>query len=188
MIKMKSFTKSIVALAAVLFLFSCTNDPSEVKKYSVRDDLPLEVQENLELTYSDSSFSRLKLKAPLAEHYPQLEEPMREFPQGINVKFFDSFGKEDSRMRSDYAIEYVDKNLWHATGDVVVVNKKGEQLNTEELYWDQKDEKIYSDVFVKITTDKEIIMGEGFEADQNFDNYTINKVTGQIAIDDEEDA
>ena len=69
----------------------------------------------------------------------------------------------------------------------MVVNKKGEQLNTEELYWDEKKETIYSEVFVKITTDEEIIMGEGFEADQNFTNYTLSKVTGQITIEDDED-
>lgn len=185
---MKHIKKSIAALAAVLFLFSCTNDPKEVKKVTARDDLPLEIQENLELEYSDSSYIRLRLNAPLAEHFPQLEEPIRKFPKGIDVKFFDRFGNENSRMRADHAVEYVNDDLWHATGNVVVVNKKGEQLNTEELYWDQNNEKIYSEVFVKMTTDKEVIMGEGFEADQNFDNYVINKVTGQIAIEDEEDA
>ena len=30
-------------------------------------------------------------------------------------------------------------------------------------------------------------MGEGFEADQNFTNYTLSKVTGQITIEDDED-
>lgn len=180
--------KSTVAAAAVLFLFSCSNDVNEVKKLAKSEDLPLEVQENLDLTYSDSSYVRLQLQAPLAEHYPQLEEPVRKFTKGINVKFFDSFGKEDARLRADYATQNINTDLWHATGDVVVVNKKDEQLNTEELYWDQRTEKIYSDEFVKITTDKRVIMGEGFEADQNFDNYVINKVTGEIAIEDEKNA
>ncbi len=171
----------------MLFLYACENDINEVKDLTQDEKIPLEVQENLELVYSDSSFMKMELKAPLAENYPQLEEPEMVFSEGIKVRFFDSYGQEDSRLRANHAIYYSGKRFWHAQGDVVVVNKKGEQLNTEELFWDEKKEVIYSEVFVKITTQDEIIMGEGFEADQNFTNYTISKVTGQITIEDDED-
>lgn len=185
MIKNSILTKGIAASVAVLFLFSCSNDIKQVQEITREDNLPMDVQEDLALQYSDSSFVRLQLEAPLAESYTQLAEPERKFPKGIEVFFFDSYGVQETRLRANQATNYINKRMWHATGDVVVVNRKGEQLNTEELYWDEKKEKIYSDVFVKITTGKEIIMGEGFEADQNFDNYVISKVTGQIAIEDE---
>lgn len=185
MIAKNIILKSITASAVVLFSFSCTNDVNEVKQITSSEELPLEVQEDLTLSYSDSTFVRLELKAALAENYPQIEDPQRRFPKGIDVKFFDSFGRETTRLKANKATQYVNSNLWHARGDVVVVNKKGEQLNTEELYWDQGKERIYSEVQVKITTDKEVIWGEGFEADQSFNNYTINKITGQIAIEDE---
>ncbi len=185
MIKTNILTKGIAASVAVLFLFSCSNDIKQVQEITKEDNLPMDVQENLVLQYSDSSFVRLQLEAPLAESYTQLEDPQRKFPKGIEVFFFDSQGVQETRLKANQATNFINRRLWHATGDVVVVNKKGEQLNTEELYWDEKREKIYSEVFVKITTGKEIIMGEGFEADQSFDNYTISKVTGQIAIEDE---
>jgi LPS export ABC transporter protein LptC len=148
----------------------------------------MEVTRDLDLSYSDSGYVRLNLQAPLAEYYPNLEEPERRFPQGIDVKFFDSFGREESRMQADYAVQYLNKELWQANGNVVVVNRKGEQLNTEELFWDQKTEEIYSEDFVRLSTGQEVIMGEGFTADQTFDNYEINKVTGTILIEDDEDA
>jgi len=188
MISKPNIIKSIVSLGAMLFLLACENDLNEVKSITREEVIPLEVQEDLLLTYSDSSNIKMELKAPLAENYPQLEEPKLEFPESINVRFFDNYGVEDSRLRADHAVQYVNKRLWEATGDVVVLNRQGEQLNTEKLYWNEKEEKIYSDVFVKITTEEEIIMGEGFEADQNFTNYTISKVTGQILVKDEEDA
>lgn len=185
--KHSPIVKSIAAGAAMLFLWACENNVNEVKSLTFTEKIPLEIQENLVLTYSDSSYTKMELKAPRAENYPQLEKPEMIFPEGVKVKFFDARGREDSRLKANYAIHYSTERLWHATGDVVVVNKKGEQLNTEELFWDEKRETIYSDVFVKITTPDEIIMGEGFEADQNFTNYTITKVTGQITIDDDED-
>lgn len=61
---------------------------------------------------------------------------------------------------------------------VVVVNKEGNILKTSKLYWNNRLQKVSTDVFVKITTPKEDVEGIGFESDQNLKNYTIYKVTG----------
>lgn len=61
---------------------------------------------------------------------------------------------------------------------VVVVNKEGSVLKTSKLYWNNKTQKVSTDVFVKIITQKEDIEGIGFESDQNLKNYTVYKVTG----------
>ena len=39
---------------------------------------------------------------------------------------------------------------------------------------------------MKITTPNEIIMGEGFQADQNFETYEINHVSGIINIEEDD--
>ncbi|MBN8571587.1 MAG: LPS export ABC transporter periplasmic protein LptC [Ignavibacteria bacterium] len=46
------------------------------------------------------------------------------------------------------------------------------------MLWKNKTQKVYSDVFVRITTPKEIIEGVGFESDQNLTNYKIYQVSG----------
>lgn len=186
MTPLKIFIRSTVAAVTVLFSFSCENDVNEVKELTKSNEFPMEVQENLVLTYSDSSYTRMELKADLAENYPQLEEPKLVFSKGIEVRFFDAYGQEDSRLRADHAIQYPEKRMWVATGDVVVLNKKGERLNTEKLYWDEKEEKIWSDVQSKITTGKEQIWGEYFEADQNFTEYKIENITGEVTLDEDE--
>jgi LPS export ABC transporter protein LptC len=85
-------------------------------------------------------------------------------------------------LSAKYAIHYDAEHRWEAQNDVVVVNEKGEQLNTEKLIWDEQKEKLYSDQFVKITTPDEIIMGKGFEANQDFSRYKIFNVTGRITV------
>ena len=70
--------------------------------------------------------------------------------------------------------------------NVEVVNVNGEKLNTEHLIWDEQKKKITSDAFVKITTAKEIIMGKGLEANQDFTQYEIKEVTGTIRIEDKD--
>lgn len=181
-----SFLQSTTTAVLVLFfLVACENRVAEVRQFSTEERIPIEVQENLELVYTDSTYLRMSLEAPLAESYPQMDSPQREFRRGIKVRFFNNFGEEDSRLRADYALQLVNKDLWEARGDVVVVNTKGEQLNTEKLFWDSSKEIIYSDVFVKITTPTEIITGVGFEADQNFSSYEISQVSGIINIEDD---
>jgi LPS export ABC transporter protein LptC len=69
--------------------------------------------------------------------------------------------------------------------NVEVVNAKGDKLNTEHLIWDEQKKKITSDAFVKITTAKEIIMGKGLEANQDFTQYEIKNIQGIINIGDE---
>jgi hypothetical protein len=39
---------------------------------------------------------------------------------------------------------------------------------------------------VKITTGKQVIMGNGMESNQDFTKYEIKKVTGQIQLKDDE--
>ena len=62
---------------------------------------------------------------------------------------------------------------------------KEEILNTEHLIWLQKEEKIYTEEFVKITTPDEIIYGDGLEANQQFTKYRIKNIKGTIAVDED---
>jgi LPS export ABC transporter protein LptC len=181
--------KIAVALYAVaIFLFNaCTNNPDDIKKVATEQELkPLNVQYDIEYDYSDSATTRLFLKAPEVKDFSHADEnPYYEFAKGIDVTFFDKFGNEESHLRANYAKQLIAEDKWEARGDVVVKNKKGEQLNTEHLIWDVKEELISSDVFVKITTGDEVIMGEGFEADQNFTSYKLKgKVQGELKLEE----
>lgn len=171
---------------AVLF-GSCKNDPNAVRALNEADESPLEYQENILMIYTDSAQKKFELRAPKAANFPERDEqePYLEFDEGIDVLFFDIHGEIESSMRGNYAIRYPQRNIWEARGDVEVVGKTGEKLNTEHLIWDEIEEIIYSDEFVTINTGKEIFMGEGFVSDQNFTQYTIKKIVGEITLEEE---
>ncbi|HIN39145.1 MAG TPA: LPS export ABC transporter periplasmic protein LptC, partial [Flavobacteriales bacterium] len=84
---------------------------------------------------------------------------------------------------ANYAISYEKKGTMEAKGNVVLINEIGEKLNTEYLIWNQKEAKIFSDKFVKITTKDEIIMGEGFESNESFTNFKIHHIKGTILVE-----
>jgi LPS export ABC transporter protein LptC len=178
--------QSIPTWLGMLFLcWGCANDVQEVRKVTENKRIPLEVQENLEVRYTDSTELRMEMEAPLAESYPHLKEPQREFPRGLKVRFFNKNGELSSRLRADYALQLLEEGRWEARGNVVVINREGEKLQTEKLFWDSRRERIYTEAFVRMTTEDEVILGHGFEADQNFEQYEVKAVTGTLMIEED---
>ena len=143
--------------------------------------------EDFQMIYSDSSVVRFKLITPKMIRYDQEEEePMTEFPEGVEIEKFDKDMQVVSRITSNYA-QYFDKQKkWIAKNNVIVVNQDGDSLKTEELIWEEGKEKIYSDQFVKIIRKDQIINGIGFESDQNMSNWEIKEVKGTLYMDVEE--
>ena len=52
---------------------------------------------------------------------------------------------------------------------------EGNRLETEELHWDRKQDRVYSDVFVRLTRAKDVLTGVGFRSDPNLRSYEILK-------------
>ena len=181
------FFKVIPMLFAFGILFSCENDEKEIDSLANKEKSPVSKGKNVEFIYSEKSDVKVKISAPLMEEYGE-EDKYVEMTEGIKVLFYDSLLNVASTLTSNYAIHRVSKNIMEAKDDVVVVNDKGEILNTEHLIWLEDSSKIYSDEFVKITTADEIIMGEGMEANQDFTKWKIHKIKGTINIKEESDS
>ncbi len=118
-------------------------------------------------------------------NYYMTENPYREMPKGLKAIFYDEALNVKSKITADYGIRYEKEQKMEARKNVVVVNEKGEQLNTEHLVWDERREKLLSDEFVKITRKDEIIYGTGFEANQDFTKYKIFNIKGTISVNKE---
>jgi len=167
-------------------LFSCENDINTVNSLTTKDQSAFEISKNVELYYSENSKVQVLVKAPLLERYLG-ERPYLEMTQGIEVYFYDSLMTISSQLKANYAISYENDKITEAKNNVVVINEKGEQLNTEHLIWDERKAIIYSNVFVKITTAEEVLFGEGFESDERFEKWQIKKPTGSFIIKEDDD-
>lgn len=170
-----------------IICIGCENDIKEVEQLTKVENVPLKKGKNVELIYSEDAAVKIKVSAPKMEEYAN-EEPYLEMSEGIKVVFYDSLKQVNTTLTANYAIHRIAKNIMEAKNDVVVVNEKGEQLNTEHLVWSQDSAKIYSDEFVKITTTDEILMGEGFEANEDFTKWKIHKIKGTINLKEQEDS
>ena len=172
------FTVSLILLVA----FSCNEEVEKVRVVTEKSNLPIETGHTIQINYTDSGFPRARLFAPLMERYANDEKNYTEMKKGITAYFFNKNRKVDSYLKAKYAIRYDREKRMTAKNDVVLVNNKFDTLNTEELNWDEVTQRIYSDKAVRITTPDEIIIGEGFESNTEFDKYKIFKIKGTISL------
>lgn len=174
---------TILLFVTTLFLAACENNVKKVKQLTQKTKEPIQRVINAEIIYSDSAQVKMKINGPIMEHYAG-DNAYIEFKKGAIAVFYDKNLKEETRMSAKYVIKKQKENIIDAKNNVVVINEKGEQLNTEHIIWDQPHDKITSDAFVKIRTKDQIIFGEGLESNQSFTKYHIIKPKGIININD----
>jgi len=182
-----------IALPFILGLavfFSCENDIKKVKELTNAKELPVIHATGIETIYSDSAIVRLKITAPELKEFAEAEErdPYIEFPQGLKAVFYNKSGRIESSLEAEYAVYTKKTKQFEASTNVVVKNfSEQQELYTEQLFWDQQSEKIWSDKFVKIITENGPTYGEeGFESDHNFTKFRIKKSRGQMTVEDEQ--
>lgn len=176
-----------ILLGLATMFFSCENDIEVVKRITNPNVLPELTGSDVEIWYSDSAKLKVKIETQQLDRYLKEEKKSYiEFPKGIKVYFYDDSMRVNATMSSKYAIYKENERLWEARNNVVVVNTKGERLNTEQLFWDEAKEKIYSNTYSKITSLEGENIGErGFEARQDFTEWRLNGYRGKSKFRDE---
>ncbi|NUM49954.1 MAG: LPS export ABC transporter periplasmic protein LptC [Flavobacteriales bacterium] len=182
--------KSISALIIAEMLFACENKIEDVELFSNKGIIAMETGDDVEILFSENGIIRVKMLVKRMERYGG-DRPYIDMKNGVQLFFFDSAGSTSSTLQSDKAINYINEDRLEASGNVVVTNNENQKIQTEFLVWeaDEKDaeKKIWSDKFVTITTKNEILMGDGFEARQDFSKYKIKKLKGTVTIKEEEE-
>ena len=178
------YMKSIIVLLGAIMLLACKNDIKEVNALAEREKRPDMTGENLELVYSDSARIKYRVLAPEYIKVNREKEKYEEFPKGIHVLSYDPAGKMIGSIKAKYAKKLEDEMLWEARNEVVIINAEGKKLETELLYWDMKKELIYSDRYVKLSADGQIIEGNnGFHSDKNLNHPGFENISGSIEVE-----
>jgi len=170
-------TRIILGLLFIGSLASC-------QKAEVKEPLeytgPLREVEKMEMFYSEDEKVKIKMVADLVYEFKNGD---REFPKGLYLEFYNEFGRLESTLKADHAYYFKDKNQWRGRGKVEVKNvEKQEQLNTEELFWEPAKKKIFTDKFVTIRQQGDVIYGEGLDANQDLSDYTILHPVGEFEV------
>ena len=136
---------------------------------------------DIEIEYYCDNKLEFKL---IAEEVKQFSNPVKKslFPKGIKVFIYNESLDTMATIFADFALQNKEIKLVEVRRNVILTNINNEQLNTELLFWDKERKEIYTDDFVTIKTDNEIIMGYGFLTDEKFSTYSLSNITGTIYL------
>src|SRR5688572_31801905 len=140
----------VAVLLILLFFTACTNDMSEVMSLPRNKLSPSQIGDSVTMLYTDSAKLKIMVKANRMLLFDKnVGEPFTVLPKGVFVTFFDEDEKVSATLRANYGVRYDGSGKMMARNDVQVVNRRGEKLETEKLTWDEKQQRIYTDAFVK---------------------------------------
>lgn len=173
---MKSSSITVVLLAIVmLFLYTaCGSTDKELIdiKYDP-ETTPSMVTDSVTTLISDSGITRYKLIADNWQVFDQAEDPYWYFPEGLYLERFDSSFQVEAKIFADTAWNFTDRRLWRLKGNVDIRNMEGEMFLSDELFWDQREQRVYSDQYIEIKRGDTELKGYGFESNQEMTEYQI---------------
>ena len=169
----------VLSLIPLLFLSSCKT--KETAKANVYEG-PLQEAENVLIHHTENDRVKAILKAKKVFEFQNGD---REFPDGIYIEFFDKTGKLTSTLSANTAFYFKSENKWRGRGKVEVKNiEKNQHLNSEELFWMPATKKIFTNKFVTITTESDVVYGTELDAAEDMSIYTLKNPTGTTEIKD----
>lgn len=154
-----------------------------VQKISFDQDAPSETTKNLVLTYSEEGYARVEIHAALAETY-RTKEQVTQIKDSLKVYFFNEKGEIVSTLSA------LQGQINYTTGELTVKDsvrlfnhKKKQMLETEALFWNQKDSSIYTESPVIIRSPKGRLIGKGIRTKQDFSSYVLLEPVGSWQLD-----
>jgi LPS export ABC transporter protein LptC len=187
----------IATAAAVAFIvYSCKSKMAEADSIRL-GETPVQSVDDMFIVQTENSIIQLRAEAPLMERYENDTLSYELFPKGISVFGYTEEGLLETEIIADNARHLSHKDgreTWEAFGNVVVKNLiNQETMETDTLYWDQKNEKIYTHCYVRMYSPDGFAQGYGMESDQRarhtelfnpFNNYAImSQDSTKVVID-----
>ena len=177
---------ALSVMGSAILLFSCGEKDADSVSGS-EETMMTEYCEDLSVVNSQNGRRSYHFVTPLLEGYSLAREPYREFRKGVKITTYknDSLSAVDAILTANYAIYYENRELWEAKGNVVVEKSDGKTLYTQQLFWNSRTKKIYSNVDSKIVQNngRDVFIGEGFESDEEFKDWRFRRMKGRMEVE-----
>jgi len=172
-----SFFLSLLIIVSVLF--GCESNFKEVHKNDYSEFVPSGDADNVNLKYTDSGKIKSILVSPKMFDYANVDFAFTEFPKGVDVTIYDNKGKR-TFIRSNYAVSYKPTNIIDLQGKVKITSEAGQILETEQLFFDQKNQWFYTEKKFKLTDGANTSNGQGIDFSKDFKTINSQRIQGEI--------
>lgn len=164
-----------ISILILGFLISCGNDKKEYVNAPLDNEtMPSMRDDSVTMLISDSGLIKYKLITKNWEFFENAKDPHWYFPEGIYLEQFDTSFQKQVTIKADTAWHFTLRKLWKLKGNVFIENIQDETFSTDELFWDEKEQKVYSDKYIEINRPEKLMLkGIGFESNLNMTQYRI---------------
>ena len=178
-------TTFAVVVMLLLFMASCGKENKEVVEVTFDPENTYTLRTtDVSSLISDSGITRYRMNAKEWLVFGKAKEPYSYFPQGVYVEKFDSLFNVEASVKADTAYYWDKKGLYKLIGHVSILSQEGKKLDTSLLYFDQKEDQIYTDEYFELEEGDKIITGIGFKSNQNMTKYKIFNSQGTFPVSD----
>ena len=178
-------TTFAVVVMLLLFMASCGKEKKEVVEVTFDPENTYTLRTtDVSSLISDSGITRYRMNAKEWLVFGKAKEPYSYFPQGVYVEKFDSLFNVEASVKADTAYYWDKKGLYKLIGHVGILSQEGKKLDTSILYFDQKEDQIYTDEYFELEEGDKIITGIGFKSNQNMTKYKIFNSQGTFPVSD----
>jgi len=173
------------ATVAIIF-FSCKSRLSEADRLDL-SKTPVQTVDDMYIIQSEGGRLQMRIEADVMEHYDSDTMSVDMFPKGLQVFSYNEEGELEAHLRSDNATHEKSKKggeeIWKAYGNVVVKNIiKQETMETDTIYWDRKNQEIYTDCYVRLYSPDGFTQGYGLRSDEKVRNSAIMRPFNNYAV------
>lgn len=175
---------TIVSMAVVvlIFLASCQEKQFNAPAIECRDSLAVMSTYDVSTLISDSGRISYRIDAKEWLVFDKRQPPYWAFEKGVYLEKYDLDMNVEATIKCDTAYYYSSQQLWKLIGNVDIRNQKNERFYTDLMYWDQENEKIYSDAYIKIEQEDQVTEGVGFSSNQSMTLWEIKNTKGIYTI------
>lgn len=187
-ITLEKIMRSIALLLCMAMLFSCNNDMRNLQQLSIQRKFPQGEAYDFKLVYTDSTKVVAVVTSKLNKDFTNQRMPYSEFPEGVKVEFYDQ-ARHKNIVEANYGIIYPSSDMVELRDNVVLTTYDGKKLKTSQLFWDQKEDWIFTDREFSFTDETKgtVTNGIGMDFDKKFSTVKAHKTTGILAIEDNEE-
>lgn len=177
-----------LSLALVILLAGCSRSKEEeAYLLQLTEDDPVQEAYNVKFMLTEKAILQARLTAPHVIERDEAGGRVSYFDKGLHLEFFTPEGAKESDLVSNNGIFRNKFGAAEVFGNVVVTTSDGKKMETEKLFWNREADSIYTDQFVKIRTQDQIIYGDSLESDTKFNNFRIYNIRGTIPVEGGED-
>lgn len=168
----------VLSLFMILLFISCRNETKDQVTFVFdKETIPIINTDSVTMLISDSGMVRYKVITKTWKMFDEASEPFWLFPDKLYLEQYDSLFNTVVTLRADTVWRYISDNLWKMRGNVFIRNFQNKTFESEEIFWDQQKQRIYSNKPVTIKSPNEAtIIADDFESNQQMTQIKMKNV------------